>query len=168
MAQERGRAWFTQTAREANGEITSSGGPYTVKDVMTDYIADYTRRGGKSLKETETRINAFILPLLGKVVATKLTVMRIRDWHAELAAAPARLRTRSGDKQKHRATLDGHDATRRRRATANRTLTVLKAALNHAFEERRLPSDDAWRRSNRSARRTRQRFDTSARTNAAG
>jgi integrase len=38
------------------------------------------------------------------------------------------------------------EATRRRRSTANRTLTILKAALNHAWREGKTPSDDAWRR----------------------
>ena len=38
------------------------------------------------------------------------------------------------------------DAVRARRATANRTLTVLKAALNHAFHEGRVAADDAWRK----------------------
>jgi integrase len=35
---------------------------------------------------------------------------------------------------------------RARRSTANRTLTVLKAALNHAYIKGRVASDDAWRR----------------------
>jgi integrase len=35
---------------------------------------------------------------------------------------------------------------RRRRATANRVLTYLKAALNHAWRSGIVPSDDAWRR----------------------
>jgi integrase len=38
------------------------------------------------------------------------------------------------------------EAIRRRRSTANRTLTILKAALNHAWREGKTPSDDAWRR----------------------
>jgi integrase len=38
------------------------------------------------------------------------------------------------------------EAIRARRASANRTLTVLKAALNFAFQEERLASDVAWRR----------------------
>jgi integrase len=38
------------------------------------------------------------------------------------------------------------DAVRARRATANRTLTVLKAALNHAFHEGHVASDDPWRK----------------------
>jgi hypothetical protein len=41
---------------------------------------------------------------------------------------------------------DDYDAVRRRRASANRTLTVLKAALNRAWCEGKIPSDEAWRR----------------------
>jgi integrase len=37
------------------------------------------------------------------------------------------------------------DAVRRRRSTANRVLTILKAALNHAYYEHKVTSDDAWR-----------------------
>jgi integrase len=38
------------------------------------------------------------------------------------------------------------DTTRQRRSTANRVLTVLKAALNHAYHEGKVASDDAWRK----------------------
>jgi integrase len=38
------------------------------------------------------------------------------------------------------------EGARRRRATANRVLTVPKAALNHAFREGKIGSDEAWRR----------------------
>jgi integrase len=41
---------------------------------------------------------------------------------------------------------DDHDAVRRRRASANRTLTVLKAALNRGWREGKIPSDEPWRR----------------------
>ncbi len=35
---------------------------------------------------------------------------------------------------------------RARRSTANRVLTILKAALNHAYHENKVVSDDAWRK----------------------
>jgi hypothetical protein len=38
------------------------------------------------------------------------------------------------------------ETVRRRRATANRVLTYLKAALNHAWRAGLVPSDEAWRR----------------------
>ena len=57
------------------------------------------------------------------------------------------MRTRSGEKQKHREQhADDEDAKRRRRASANRTLTVLKAALNRSWRDGRVSSDTAWRR----------------------
>ncbi len=42
--------------------------------------------------------------------------------------------------------MPNSDTVRRRRATANRVLTVLKAALNHAFHQGKAASDDAWRK----------------------
>ncbi len=38
------------------------------------------------------------------------------------------------------------DAVRARRATANRLLTILKAALNHAFHDGKIGSDEPWRK----------------------
>jgi len=40
----------------------------------------------------------------------------------------------------------GRDGPRKRRATAIRILNVLKAALNHAWREGMVPTDEAWRR----------------------
>ena len=38
------------------------------------------------------------------------------------------------------------DSRRSRRATANRLLTILKAALNRAWQDGQVPSDEAWRK----------------------
>src|SRR4051812_21394822 len=40
---------------------------------------------------------------------------------------------------------DSPEAVRRRRSTANRVLTILKAALNHAHREGKCATDEAWR-----------------------
>jgi integrase len=45
-----------------------------------------------------------------------------------------------------RETPDDEDARRARKATANRILTMLKAALNRAFHADRVSSDSAWRK----------------------
>jgi integrase len=55
----------------------------------------------------------------------------------------ARLR---GPEQATRETPDDEDARRARKATANRILTMLKAALNRAFHADRVASDAAWRK----------------------
>jgi integrase len=145
-AQQRARAWLVAVAREADGGV--SHGPYTVANAMADYLAYYGARGGKAMSDTEARIAAFITPTLGDVPVSKLTAKRIRNWHAELAASPVRLRTRKGaEKRNFRKTkADDFEGLRRRRATANRTLTILKAALNHAFRDQHVPNDEAWRR----------------------
>jgi integrase len=69
----------------------------------------------------------------------------LRKWHAAIAKTPARTRSKAGGKQRYRP-LNDSESIRRRRATANRTLTQLKAALNLAWREGRTPSDAAWRR----------------------
>jgi integrase len=80
--------------------------------------------------------------------ADKLTKRRIDAWLLDLANAPRRLRT--GKFATSQATRDfdrdDNEEVRRRRSTANRILTILKAALNHAFHEGRVASDDAWRK----------------------
>jgi integrase len=88
-----------------------------------------------------------VLPSLGDILVTKLTARGLQDWHWHLAEQPRRVRTRRGNPAKFKP-LDVTDPEiiRRRRATANRTLTYLKAALNHAWREGLVPADDAWRR----------------------
>ena len=93
-------------------------------------------------------INALILPKLGQAQCDRLTTAEIQKWLRDLAArrhdcgprrTPRLPKFREFDKS-------DADAIRRRRASANRTLTVLKAALNRAWREGKIPSDEAWRR----------------------
>src|SRR5262249_29696135 len=55
-------------------------------------------------------------------------------------------RSKPGKKPNHRKADKSPDGVRSRRATANRVMTVLKAALNHAWKAGHVASDDAWRR----------------------
>jgi integrase len=84
---------------------------------------------------------------LTKYEVASLTATVIRQWLADLATAPPRLRTRNGQQQKVRVvSRDDPDVVRRRRASANRILNVLRAALNLAYREGHVKADDAWRR----------------------
>ena len=83
--------------------------------------------------------------MLGAIRLEALTAAHIRGWHEALAKAPARLRTgRGATTQRVREARD-EEAKRARRSTANRVLTIVKAALNHAHRAGLVPSDDAWR-----------------------
>ena len=74
-----------------------------------------------------------------------LSRRRIEQWHEEISTTAPRLRTKPGLAQKFRKIEDTSEAVRRRRSSANRVLTILKAALNLAHQERKVSSDDAWR-----------------------
>jgi integrase len=145
QAQVTARAWFEQRERPAREGGEQSAAPYTVGQALDDYMA-WFRQHKKSARELEWTINAHIQPAFGKIEIASLTTAAIRDWHCRIAQAPARLRTGNGREQKHRAVAVDDDQRRARKATANRVLTVLKAALNHAYREGKAPSDDAWRR----------------------
>jgi integrase len=144
QAQERARSWLTRQAREAAGEPEAGIGPYTVADALADYERDYSRRGGKALDRLRQTTRAHVLPELGKVEVGRLTRRRIENWLDRLAGAPPRLRTRRGVPQQYRDLDTGGEAQRRRRATANRVLTVLKAALNLAIRNHRVVGAEAW------------------------
>jgi integrase len=145
QAQARARDWFKLKATEQAGDLAPLDRPYTVTDAVTDYLADYRRRSGKATDRVEWAVGAWIEPELGTTPLAKLTKRRIQDWHQKIAETPARLRTRAGETQKHREKDTSPESLRRRRSAANRVLTILKAALNHAHREGRCASDDAWR-----------------------
>jgi hypothetical protein len=145
QAQRKARTWWTHEQRLACGGATPAG-PYTVAQAMADYVDDYRRRGGKGSETIESVARRNILPELGSLPVVKLTTRRLLDWHRAIAERPRHWRSRAG--QVNFAAFDRKDAeaVRRRRATANRVLTYLKAALNHAWRAGLVPSDDAWRR----------------------
>ena len=139
QAQDAARKWFGGLERNG-GRRTSA---YTVADALDDYLAGFQ---GKDLANTRRRIEAMIRPTMGAHEVAKLTTKQIADWLLALANAPARLRTAKGATQNVRVTADTDDARRGRRSSANRVLTILKAALNCAYRDGRVPADDAWRR----------------------
>ena len=145
-AQQVARKWCIQEQRLAAGIGPALDGPYTVAGVMADYLQDYRRRGGKSVEGIESVVNRNILPALGKLPVTKLTPQRPRDWHRSLVERARYWRSRPGAPV-NLAPFDPKDEdVQRRRASANRCLTYLKAALNLAWRNGLVPSDDAWRR----------------------
>jgi integrase len=144
QAQQMARQRHTVLARQAKGLDTA--GPYTVRACIDDYI-HLLERERKTAKDARWRAEALILPQLGDTACDELTPAIIRDWLDKAAKAPPRLRSRNGAKQRYRDHDETDDEQRRkRRATANRTLTILKAALNLAWREHKVGSDDAWRR----------------------
>lgn len=129
--------------RIANG--AGKAGPFTVRNAVDEYL-EFLETNRKSGRDARLRANAFILPALGDIEAAELTTDRLERWHANLAKMAPRLRTRPGDKQKHGAIVHDDDGRRRRQASANRVLTILKAALNRAWRRGKISSNAAWAR----------------------
>ena len=141
QAQDRARTRMVLRARSADG-IT---GPLTVRTAVEGYL-EFLEAHGKSAVDARHRANAHICPKLGDVEVSSLTPTMLRKWLANVARALPRARTRPGKPQQHRA-FDGSDeAIRRRKSSANRTWTILRAALNHAFRDELVASDAAWRK----------------------
>jgi integrase len=143
QAQAKARERMQARTHKAAGKA----GPLTVADALDDYL-EFLESKRKSAVDAGYRDRALIRPKLGKIEVAALTADQIRRWHADLAKSPARLRTRNGETQQYRKLGNGDDDIRRRRASANRTLTVLKAALNRAWRERpkQVPSNAEWSR----------------------
>jgi integrase len=143
-AQVEARLWYGQLASIDSGELVA--GAYSVRAAMDDYLAHSEREKRKTLPDTRTAINAHIVPALGHIELSKLTHSKVKSWRDSVAASAPRVRTKTDSDQAYR-TLDPNDvdATRKRQATANRILTILKAALNHAHaESKRVSSKAAW------------------------
>ena len=118
---------------------------YTVADAMADYLVYYGGYG-KLLKEVSRQSETLIVPKLGAYAVEELDSAIVSGWHKSIAAAPARIRGAKGKEPKNREAPKDPDGIRRRRATANRILTTLKAALNYAFNEGKVADNSAWRR----------------------
>lgn len=137
-----------RVAKHANLGIQPEVGPYTVAEAIRDCFEAREHRGSKGVKDDRRSSDARILPELGKIEVGRLTTKRIRDWHAGLARTPKLVRSKATAEKRSTRAIDANDtdAVRARRATANRVLTILKAALNHAYSEEKAASDGVWRK----------------------
>lgn len=142
QAQDKARELAEQAKNDA-GIVVS---PVTVAQAATRYL-DWYKQHRRSVRSTEHAINAHILPALGDRPIHALTTAELRNWLEKLAAQPARVRTmKLAGKPSFRPAPKTADEKRARRATANRVLSILKAMLNRAFEDGRVPDDTAWRK----------------------
>jgi len=144
QALEKAQGWCDGQERQAKGMAPKEPQAYTVAQCVADYLEWYAAHR-KALSTTRHVVEALILPVFGKWQVAALTAREIRQWHQALAKTPARVRSAPGAPQRWRR-LEGPEEERKRKATANRVLTIFKAALNFAFSEGRVAADEAWRR----------------------
>jgi integrase len=137
-----------ERARDAQTRLTGTRAalrPFTVEDALAEYVAHLEHKA-KPTGDAKNRIKNHIIPALGHIEVAKLTAKQVRTWMKAIADAPPRNRGKNGsDAISYRQTAGDEEAKRRRRASTNRTLTVLKAALNRAWREGKVVSDKEWR-----------------------
>jgi len=146
QAQDALRRWGERGRLADHGIVRT--GPYTVGAAVADYLAEIAVEKRASARKAARYIfEASVLPKLGRLVVEQLSSDQINRWRHELAASGKRVRTKKFAQKPTRRPLPASDEERRkRRATANRVLTMLKAALNRAYRAGRVASDEAWRK----------------------
>ncbi len=98
---------------------------YTVADCMRDYL-EWFKVNRKSHQDTRYAVKAHILPRFGRRKASELTTRQIRKWHEKLALR--------------------NEDLRKGKSTANRVLTVFKAALNRAYDDGHVGNPEVWKK----------------------
>jgi integrase len=119
-----------QAAVRAWAAKQTVAGPLTVERAVLDYVADLqARKGDKAGREVEGRLRKHLLPMLGERRLADLSTAELTAWRNGMVDL-------NGDE----------DEIRRSRDSANRVLTMAKAAFNIAFTGGRIGDDRAWRR----------------------
>src|SRR6516165_7616806 len=146
QAQEAVRRWAERN-RLADAGLTRRG-PYSVSDAVRDYLEEITaKKSSRAVRDATCTFENSVLPELGHLLVETLTSERLLQWRNALAARPIGVRRkRTATMRATRPVADTDEARRRRKASANRCLTMLKAALNRAFHRGRAASDTAWRK----------------------
>ena len=138
---------WAERGRLAEHGIVRSG-PYTVRAAVDDYLAEIAvEKRPSALKSAQYVFKASVLPKLGHLLVEHLSSEHINRWRNDIAASGKQVRSKKhADKPNRRPSPASDDARRKRRATANPVLSMLKAALNRAYNAGRVPSDVAWRK----------------------
>ena len=119
------------------GPSGSIGGKMeSVNDVM-NYYMKLQRSESRSAKTTQYAIDKHIKPTIGTKRLSRLTTDSIRDWRDEIAAPRQAKKKKVADSPR--------EQRRKRQASANRVLTILKAALNYAESEGKYKGETPWK-----------------------
>ena len=134
---------YEDAQKIAHQERLSHTGGLTVEGAIAIYVAALRSEGKASAAGFARKAETHILPTLGRVRVEELRTTTLNVWRDALVSVPPLVRGKAGRPPQHRK---GDSDPRARRATANKAITVLRAALNHAFREGHVENDREWRR----------------------
>ena len=114
---------------------------YSMRDVVSSYL-EYVGQHRKSIADARSRLTAYVIPYFGERPPSGLKPADFEAWtqwaytHDPRAGAPKRKESKTPTPERER----------RRKATLNKVITYLKAALDRAFEHGHIESRTAWSR----------------------
>lgn len=125
--------------KAADGTALETFTAKTVAAALKAYFEDRRAEGSpeESVRYDEGRAARYILPKLGNLAIADLTTARLKAWRNEAVKLPAI----------YRGGAERPSTPEQRKATINKAITTLKAALNAAFKNDQsiAKSDAAWR-----------------------
>jgi integrase len=157
QAKAKAREHCAHLERQSLEDVPLQRGSFTVADALDAYFIDAERRGVRGVDRDKLRVRAWILsPVLrngkeqsplGEIEVSKLTRAKIEQWQDNVAKSPKRLRTRIGQPQAYAPPPTTDEEKRKRKDSANRVLTSLKAALTFAVDRRLVQViDPCWQK----------------------
>jgi integrase len=148
QAQEKAHRLHGERSRVDAGFPAQANAPLTVADAIRAYCDSLDRAGRKSAKDARSRAESMIVASsLGATRLDRLSKSEIEAWMNGLATQAPKVRGKRGGKLRQKVVdLKAPEVIRARRATANRTFNILRAALNAAWRDGKVASDGAWAR----------------------
>ncbi len=109
----------------------------TVKEIMGYYMKQQEAES-RSYKTTQYAVDRHIIPKLGSRKLSHITAEDVTNWRNELAAPEKKA-------GKNRLMDSSREQSRKRKASANRVLTIFKAACNYAEQTEKYDGPTRWK-----------------------
>lgn len=114
---------------------------YSVQDAVTSYL-EYIARHRRSIIDARSRLNSYVAPYFGGRPLSSLTPADFEAWSKWAYAHDPR----AGAATRKKRDVPAPERERRRRATLNKVITYLKAALDRTYEQGHVEDRSAWAR----------------------
>lgn len=133
------QAWFEEMKKVEKPESAR----HTIKSVVEDYIEylEVEKPNKDTAYRTRLQLEKHLTPTLGNILLKDLTTTRFRKWRDSMVKGLTHK-----DVINEPDELEQAEIIRRSKDSANRVLSMAKAAFNLAFNEGSVPSDVAWKR----------------------
>jgi integrase len=134
---------YFQAAQRLAGEAppVRHSSSYTVQEAVESYL-EYIARYRKSIVDARSRLKSYVLPYFGNRPVSSLKPTDFEAWSKWAYAHNPRTKPPNGKI----SDIAPAERERRRKATLNKVITYLKAALDRAYQQGHVERRDAWAR----------------------